>query len=132
MKPAGGTLPAMKSIYLVEDSQPVLQRLNELLAPVPGTAIVGSAASANDAIDGILRERPDIVVLDLSLSPGSGFDVLTAVHRAAPEIDFYVLSNFAIEPYRRQALRYGAKGFFDKTNDFERVRDVIAQRAQQH
>jgi len=40
-----------------------------------------------------------------------------------------MLSNFASEPYRRHAERLGASGFFDKTTEFERVRDVLAQRA---
>jgi DNA-binding NarL/FixJ family response regulator len=122
----------MQNVFLVEDSPALLERLSGLLAPLPGTSIVGQARSAEDAISGILARQPDIVVLDLSLASGSGFEVLSAVHRAAPHIDFYVLSNFASEPYRRHASRLGARDFFDKTNDFERVRDVIAQRAQKH
>src|SRR5687767_4970296 len=121
----------MQSIYLVEDSAPVLQRLEKLLGPIPRTSIVGTASSATAAIGGILAKRPDVVLLDLSLSPGSGFDVLSEVQRSAPDIEFYVLSSFSSEPYRRQALRLGAKDFFDKTREFERVRDVIAQRALQ-
>jgi hypothetical protein len=42
-----------------------------------------------------------------------------------------MLSNFSAEPYRRQAARLGAHDFFDKTNEFERVRDVVARRAVQ-
>jgi DNA-binding NarL/FixJ family response regulator len=119
----------MQNVYLVEDSPEVLQRLAKLLTPVPGAQIVGHARSASDAISGILATRPHIVVLDLSLAKSNGFDVLSAVHRAAPDIDFIVLSNFTSEPYRRQALRLGAIDFFDKTNEFERVRDAVAARA---
>ena len=119
----------MQNVYLVEDSPEVLHRLAKLLTPVPGAQIVGHARTAGDAVSGILSTRPDVVVLDLSLAQSSGFDVLSTVHRAAPGIDFIVLSNFTSEPYRRQAMRLGAKDFFDKTNEFERVRDVIAARA---
>jgi DNA-binding NarL/FixJ family response regulator len=69
------------------------------------------------------------VVLDLKLAQGSGFDVLRAVHEQAPEIDVFVLTNHADEPYRRRAERLGARGFFDKTSEFERVRDTLAARA---
>jgi DNA-binding NarL/FixJ family response regulator len=55
--------------------------------------------------------------------------VLRAVHRAAPEIDVYMLSNFVSEPYRRLAERLGARDFFDKSKEFERVRDTVARRA---
>ena len=116
-------------VFLVEDSPLVLQRLTEMLGAIPGTSIVGSAGSVAEAIAGILAAKPSVVVLDLKLAQGSGFDVLSAIHEREPGIDFYMLSNFASEPYRRHAERLGALGFFDKTSEFERVRDVVARRA---
>jgi len=116
-------------VFLVEDSAPVLERLHELLGAIPGAAVVGHASGAQEAIAGILAAKPDVVVLDLKLAPGSGFDVLSAVHAREPAIDFYMLSNYSSEPYRKHAVRLGARDFFDKTTDFERVRDAITQRA---
>ena len=117
-------------IFLVEDSPPVRARLAEMLGSIPGATLVGEAESAEAAIRGILEARPDVVVLDLGLAGGtSGFEVLRAVCREAPEIDIYMLSNFAAFPYRQLAERLGARDFFDKTRDFERVRDILAKRA---
>jgi DNA-binding NarL/FixJ family response regulator len=117
-------------IFLVEDSPPIRVRLAEMLAAIPGTNLVGVAERADTAIRDILAKRPDVVVLDLSLAGGtSGFEVLRGVCREAPEIDFYMLSNFAAEPYRSLAERLGAREFFDKTSEFERVRQLIAERA---
>jgi len=116
-------------IFLVEDSPPVRARLAEMLGAIPGTSIVGEAERADVAIHGILATRPDVVVLDLSLAGGtSGFEVLRAVCREAPEIDVYMLSNFVAEPYRELAERLGARAFFDKTSDLERVRRIITER----
>jgi DNA-binding NarL/FixJ family response regulator len=122
---------AMKTVYLVEDAPLVRQRLLELLEGVPDTRVLGISARAGDAIREILAERPDVVIVDLHLAEGSGFDVLRAVHEAAPEIAVYVLTSFAAEPTRRVAARLGASGFFDKTTEFERVREVVAARAAQ-
>lgn len=119
----------MQTVFLVDDSPLVLERLEELIEEVPGTRVVGSAGDSRDAIREILAIKPDVVLLDLSLSQGSGFDVLAAVHAREPGIDIYMLSNLSSEPYRRQAARLGAQGFFDKSSEFERVRDVVAQRA---
>jgi len=116
-------------IFLVEDSAMVRERLQRLLAEVPGAHIGGHATQARAAIRDILAQKPDVVVLDLKLDEGSGFDVLKEVHEREPGIDIYMLSNFASEPYRRYALRLGAVDFFDKSSEFERVRDVIAKRA---
>jgi DNA-binding NarL/FixJ family response regulator len=119
----------MQNVFIVDDSPLVRERLAELLADVQLTRIVGEAAGVREAIRDILAAKPHVVLLDISLSNGSGFEVLKAVHSAEPEIEFYMLSNFASEPYRRYAERLGARKFFDKSNEFERVRDAVAKRA---
>ena len=114
------------SVFLVEDSAQVVQRLEEMLAAIDGVRTVGSAASADEAIREVLTLHPDAVLCDISLAQGTGFDVLRALHAQAPEVDVYMLSNFATEPYRRLAARLGARGFFDKTTELERMRDAVA------
>ena len=117
-------------IFLVEDSAPIRERLAAMLGGIPGATLVGEAADADAAIREILATRPDIVVLDLGLAGGtSGFDVLRAVRPLAPEIDFYMLSNYAADPYRQLAERLGACEFFDKSRELGRARELIAQRA---
>jgi DNA-binding NarL/FixJ family response regulator len=118
-------------VFLVEDSPLVLERLTSMIGAVPGAAVAGHAGSAAATIAAILASRPDVVILDLKLAEGSGYDVLRALHERAPEIDVYMLSNFAAEPYRRHAERLGARGFFDKSKDIGRVRELLAQRAAQ-
>jgi DNA-binding NarL/FixJ family response regulator len=122
----------MQKVFVVEDSPPVRKRLLRLLETVAGAQIVGQATDVEEAIGGILAARPDVVLLDLCLEHGSGFDVLRAVNRVQPGIDIYMLSNFASEPYRRHAERLGARGFFDKSKDLEQVRELIAQRGSSH
>jgi len=121
--------PALR-VYLVEDSAIVRERLETMVTAIAGARTVGSASRADDAIRGILAERPDVVVLDMKLEQGSGFDVLRAVHDADPSIDVYMLSNFAAEPYRRLAEKLGAREFFDKSNEIERVREVLLARSE--
>jgi DNA-binding NarL/FixJ family response regulator len=116
-------------IYLVEDSVMVRERLAKLLSEVPGASIVGHAGGAAQAVSGILETRPDLVVLDVQLAEGSGFDVLRELHARAPELDVYMLTNYSADPYRQIAGRFGARKFFDKTREFERVRDAVAERA---
>jgi DNA-binding NarL/FixJ family response regulator len=117
-----------QDIFIVEDSPLVRERLLELFAGVPETRVVGTAAGADEAIEEILAGRPDVVLLDLRLAQGSGFDVLRALQETAPEIDVYMLSSSTTEPYRRLAARLGARDFFDKSTEFERVRDIVAAR----
>jgi DNA-binding NarL/FixJ family response regulator len=112
-------------VFLVEDSPAIRQRLETLLGEIPGTEIVGRAAGASDAIRDILACRPDLILLDVQLAEGSGFDVLRELHARAPELAVVMLTNYSSDPYRQIAGRFGARAFFDKTREFERVRELI-------
>ncbi len=118
----------MLRVYLVEDSALVRERLETMVDAVAART-VGHASRAREAIEGILAARPDLVVLDLQLEQGSGIDVLRALHDLAPAIEVLMLTNFASEPYRRAAERLGARGFFDKSTEFDGVREALAARA---
>ena len=115
-------------IYLVEDSLVARGQLAAMLATIPGAEIIGQSERAMPAIRDILTLRPDLVLLDVHLAEGSGFDVLNAVHVAAPEIDFCMLTSFSAPPYRELAGRLGARAVFDKGSEFERVRELVARR----
>jgi two-component system response regulator DevR len=116
-------------VFLVEDSSLLRERLAGLLASIPGARLVGQAAAADEALAGIRASLPDVVVCDIQLEKGSGFDVLREVKKASPSVDVYMLTNFASESYRLAAERYGARGFFDKSTQFDGLRAVLAARA---
>lgn len=118
------TLAPVK-IFLVEDSAMLRSRLEAMIAAIPGAQSAGYAEGAEQAIAAILAERPQAVILDLHLKQGSGFDILRAVRKEAPEIDFYVLTNYPAEGYRQSAERLGARGFFDKSKEFDRLRETL-------
>jgi DNA-binding NarL/FixJ family response regulator len=114
------------NVFLVEDSAPIRARLAEMLGSVKGVAIVGEADTPASAIDGILRTRPDSVVLDIQLIGGSGIEVLRKVCAVAPNIVFIMLTNHPDPQYRRICMQSGASYFLDKTTEFDKVREVIA------
>ena len=116
-------------MFLVEDSQMLRERLEAMLRAIPNTSVIGHATESAAAVQAILADRPDAVVLDIQLAKGSGFDVLREVQKQAPEIRFYVLTNFANDAYRAAAERLGARGFFDKSNDIERLREALSTTA---
>lgn len=119
-------------VFLVEDSADVLERIEADLARIPGLSTIGHAATAADAIREVLATHPDVVLLDLRLRQGTGMDVLRALHASAPEIDVYLCSSYAGEPYRAMALRLGAREVFDKSTEFSLVRETLARRAASH
>ena len=112
-------------VFLVEDSPILRSRLEGMLSAIPGAQSVGYAEGADDAVRDILATRPDVVVLDIHLKQGNGFDIMRAVSKTAPEIGFYVLTNHPAGGYRMAAERLGSRGFFDKSTEFERLREVL-------
>ena len=114
-------------VYIVEDSAPIRARLAEMLSLMERVSVVGESGNAREAVAGILRVRPDSVLLDLNLMGRTGIDVMRSVHPKAPEIVFVVLTNHAEAQYRRAATDAGAAYFLDKSNEFDRVREVIAE-----
>lgn len=102
-------------IVVVEDS-PVMQRLLlASLGKLETVRVVGTATGEAEAIALIERTRPDVLLLDLFLSPGHGFKVLQAVRRAGNPCKVLVLTNEVIhEEYRRIGEQLGVIAFHDK------------------
>ena len=114
-------------VVLVEDSEAVRRRLQELLSSVPGVTVVGQAEGVSEAMDVIGRARPDAVVLDLRLKDGSGMMVLKMVKTLRPGTRVVILTNHGTEEHRIKALALGADRFLDKTADFDQVPAAVQQ-----
>lgn len=117
------------TVYVVDDSPLVRERIEALLMRIDGARIVGHAEDADEAIARIPALLPQVVILDLKLARGNGFDVLRALRERAPQVEVYLLSNSASPAYRRCAERLGARGYFDKTQEFGQLMGLLAQRA---
>ncbi|HXF79352.1 MAG TPA: response regulator transcription factor [Usitatibacter sp.] len=120
------TTPGNK-VFIVDDSASIRARLSEMLARIANVRIVGEATSARDAVAGILRTRPDAVLLDLNLFGRTGLDVMRSVHPQDPAIVFVVLTNHAEPQYRSACEKAGASYFLDKSSDFDEIPRVIAE-----
>lgn len=112
-------------VYLVEDSPLVRQRLKEAIREIDPAMRICEAASAADAIEGILEMHPDVVVLDLKLEDGSGLDVLKQMKKEKIEATVMVFSNHTETLYRKKCMAMGAEHFFDKMRDFESLIEAI-------
>jgi len=114
-------------LFLVEDSALIRERLAEELASAGRIEVVGAAETQSAAI-AALRDLPcDAIILDLDLKQGNGFEVLKRVranHRG-PRPLVIVFTNYVYPHYRNESMRLGADFFFDKAQDFDRLRETI-------
>jgi DNA-binding NarL/FixJ family response regulator len=114
-----------KTVFIVDDSTVVRDRLAQMISGLPGVDLVGQADISFEAIEGLRRLRPNCAVLDISMPGGSGIHVLETIKREQPALSVIMLTNFAQEQYRQKCLALGADYFFDKTTQFEKVLDVL-------
>ena len=114
-----------KTVFIVDDSAVVRDRIAQMISSVPGVTVAGQADIAFEAIDALRRLRPACAVLDISMPGGSGMHVLETIKREQPALEVIMLTNFAQDQYRQKCLQLGADHFFDKTTEFEKVLDVL-------
>ena len=116
------------SVFVVDDSPLIRERLVDMLTAVEGVSVVGQAESPIEAIEGIIRTNPDFVVLDIHLRFGSGFDVLKGVRFREIGATFIVLTNFPNLLYRTAYLAAGVDYFLDKSAEFDKLVEIISSR----
>jgi len=115
------------TIYIVEDSKAVLERLVEEVADIPNARFVGSAEAVTAALEGVRSAQPRVLILDVQLRDGSGFRLLKRMRAegvSRPET-VIVVTNYPNDDYRSASRECGADHFFDKASEFHKVREVL-------
>ncbi len=119
----------MTRIYLVDDHAIVREGLRAVLT-AHGHDVVGEAADAATAIDGIVRLEPEVVLLDLGLEGRSGLDLLARLQQRRCAARVVVLTMSSQPRHVAEAWRLGAAAYVLKGSHASSVRQAIA--AAQH
>jgi len=114
-------------VLLVEDSLPVRRRIRSLIEESGPVVVVGEAETTFLARALFYKHRPEVVVLDLQLQDGTSYSILREIKQTHPTCKVIVLTNFAIPECRETCRASGADFFFDKSKEFERVPEVLAE-----
>jgi len=79
--------------------------------------VVGVAQTGAETIEGVAELRPAVLILDMAMPGGDGFDVLKALKQFPSVPLVIVLTNHPT--YRQRSLEAGADYFFDKSAEFD-------------
>lgn len=111
-------------ILLADDSTLVKNNLKRLLATLENIEIYDSH-DVDSTKKQLKKSDPQVLLLDLKMPGGSGFDVLEYIQQSSIDPIVIVLTNVATEENRKKGLRKGAHYFFDKAKEYkEAVRQV--------
>jgi DNA-binding response OmpR family regulator len=112
-------------IFIVEDSKLVIERLTRLFSDRPGQEVVGTSGGAHKALKAIETAHPDVVILDLRLQGGTGWDVLRTLKSRPVSPVVIMLTNFPSVLHRVKARQYGADYFLDKSEEFDKLGGIL-------
>lgn len=119
-------MPRPLRVYVVEDS-PIVERLLASAIAAAGAELSGCSADAQTAIGDLSALQPDLIVIDIGLASGSGFDVKTLQDRSLAQTAIkVVLTNHANAESQSLSLRLGADRFFDKSSETSQALALIS------
>lgn len=104
----------MIRVFIVEDHPVMRQSLRTLLGREDDLHVCGEAPTAEEALQQIASEQPDLVLVDVSLPGMNGIQLVRALQQELPGVAIAMLSGHGGAAHVDQALRAGARGYILK------------------
>ena len=115
----------MVRIVIVDDHPSTRDGLITRIQIEPDLDVCGEAADVDEALDVIERERPDLVIVDISLKTGNGIDLIKQVSDRYKFVRMLVWSMYDESLYAERSLRAGAMGYINKENVTDTIVEAI-------
>jgi two-component system, NarL family, invasion response regulator UvrY len=107
------------TVMIVDDHVLLQDTWSLLLASSEKYEVAGKAGNGEDAIKLAREKRPDIMLVDINMSPMNGFEVLQEVRKFSPGTKVIGVSMHSQPAYAKKMLREGAKGYITKNSNSE-------------
>jgi DNA-binding NarL/FixJ family response regulator len=122
---------AVRKVLVVDDHPIVREGITLLLTGQPDLQICGSAIDVASALESVRQLKPDVALIDLSLGPGSGLDLISMISED-PEHDVAMLALSMHDEafYAKRVLQAGGRGYIMKHEGtavlLQAIRTVLA------
>lgn len=117
------------TVLLLEDSTLIGVRQTRMLRSIKELELLALARDPRAALLAAQILLPDVIILSLNLHEKSWLQVLRDLKRMRRHATVIVLSNCSVPPMRCAYLQAGASLFFDKTTEFDALRDALLRLA---
>lgn len=114
-------------IILVDDHKLVRQLWVGILESNPMFQVLADCDNGDDAIQKTNELKPDILLVDINMSPTNGFAVTTKVLAESPTVKIIGLSVNNQPKYAIKMLELGGKGYFTKTSSLAEITKGIVE-----
>src|SRR5689334_4342824 len=113
------TIPLIR-VVVVEDQPSVRSDIEYLVSRQKGFLISGVCGTVKDAIRLISETKPDLLLLDIQLPDGTGFDILSSCSH-----NYKIIFLTAFEKHAIQAIRFGALDYLLKPIDETELAEAL-------
>jgi DNA-binding NarL/FixJ family response regulator len=112
-------------IFLVDDHKLFRNGLSLLLECEKDIVVSGEAENGMEFCDAIVKEQPDVALMDIEMPVMDGFETTKRCCDQYPDLKVIALTMFGEEQYYLKMIEAGAKGFLLKNSDIEEVIKAI-------
>lgn len=119
----------MITLAIIEDHKVLVDSLILKLRQENDIEFLGSANTFARGRDLLREVSPDVLLLDIDLPDGSGFDLLPEVHNHTPDTQVIILTSYTDETTLMRAIDGGVNGFVSKGSSLSELLSTIRQAA---
>jgi DNA-binding NarL/FixJ family response regulator len=119
------TAPARRRVLLVDDHPLTRHGIAQLIGQQPDLVICGEAGTAEQALDCVRSQQPDLVLVDVTLPGKPGLELVKDLATTFPEVAVLVFSMHDETLYADRVLRAGARGYLMKSAGGEELLKAI-------
>ena len=114
-------------IFIADDHPIVRRGIRDLLETEPDLQVVGEATNGREAVAGIEKLQPDLVLMDLVMPEMDGIEAIRQIQARQPGVRTLVLTSFATDDKVFPAIKAGALGYLIKDTAPEDLLRAIRQ-----
>ncbi|MGZ5219090.1 MAG: response regulator [Chitinophagaceae bacterium] len=115
------------TILLVDDHKLIRDSWSFILNADPRFIVVGETSSGEEAIELAAQKKPDIILMDVNMSPVNGFDATKQIHKISPDSRIIAVSMHTMPAYAKRMLQLGAMGYVTKNSSKEEMLAAIVE-----
>jgi DNA-binding NarL/FixJ family response regulator len=98
-------------VLIVDDHPSFRAGLRALLGTVADLDVVGEASSGGQAVSMVVRDQPDVVMMDVTMPGGDGIEATARIAETSPHVAVIVLTMDGGDESVLRAIRAGARGY---------------------
>jgi DNA-binding NarL/FixJ family response regulator len=118
---------ATKRVLIVDDHPMMRQGLAQLIDNEPDLKVCAEADNAAQALDVMVGQTLDLVLLDISLPDKNGLELIKDIHAVKAELPILIVSMHDEALYAERVLRAGARGYIMKQEGGKKLLQAIRQ-----